>query len=254
MDPHEEDSPISKLRKSIDEKFTELYKSLGIEEGKEKEKEKGTRKGREFEEVVWDYITDITSVFGDIPDKTGDIPGIANSKKGDITVTINPEETHDIERNIVLEVKNKSVQFGGKGCITNELEEAKENRKADVCLLVINEKHEPSETGAFSRWDPETFVCTIPEDGDRPIALEVAYRAARVKTLSSISGKDIGFDQKEVDRLLVELKDKINLKRSVYSNLTSAEKSLDNVKENFDLMVKEINDVVEDLESCFIPE
>jgi len=253
LDPGEKGTPIYKLKTSIIDEFNNLYEQLGFKAGLEEEKEKGTRKGREFEDTVWEYLADISTNFGDTPEKTGDIPGMADNKKGDITVEINPEETSGVERKIVFEVKNKSVQFGGKGCITNELDGARKNRNAELSVLVINDKYEPSETGPFAKWDNNTYVCTFSEEEDI-LPLEVAYRAARVDTLKRISKEEIGFDQKKINSLIDELEDKLGLKKTIKGNLTTARNKIDDAEDDVEKMVEEIQYTLSKLEKCLVKE
>ena len=124
--------------------MTELEKQLqGLRLEKEKleeveaEREKGTAKGRTFEEQVADAVDRIALGQGDVAEAVGDHKD-ATGKVGDVVVAI--DAAHGPARGrIVVEAKDKRLSKPGA---IAELDEALAHRSADFALLVVPTEEE----------------------------------------------------------------------------------------------------------------
>src|SRR5919107_281911 len=146
--------------------------------------EKGTAKGRTYEEAVADALEAIAAARGDHCDAVGDLRG-EGGRKGDIVVAVDAC-SGAARGKIVFEAKNSQLS---KNRALAELDGALETRAADYAVLVV-----PSEGRLPARTHPlrelngdKLFVTYDPEDGST-LALEVGYALARARVLMARAG------------------------------------------------------------------
>jgi len=112
----------------------------------EAEREKGTAKGRSFEEHVAEAIDAIAVAQGDVAEAVGDVRG-ATGKTGDIVVAIDACSGPPRGR-IVFEAKDRRLSRPGA---LAELDKAMADRDADFAVLIV-----PTEQEATSSCLPTT--------------------------------------------------------------------------------------------------
>src|ERR687894_275971 len=122
----------------------ELKKELqALRDEKEKleevgaERERGTAKGRTFEERVADAVDAIAVAQGDVAEAVGDLPG-ATGKTGDVVVAIDACSGPARGR-IVFEAKDRRLSKPGA---LAELDKAMADRDADFAVLVVPTEEE----------------------------------------------------------------------------------------------------------------
>jgi hypothetical protein len=186
------------------------------------EQERGTAKGRTYEEAVFTALDAIAVAQGDDADAVGDLKG-ATRKTGDIVVAI--DGCRGASRgSIVFEAKDRRLS---KPEAMRELERAKAERGADYAVLVVPCDEElPAKTQPLREHQGDKlFVSYDPEDGSR-VALEVAYALARARVLMARGGGD-GVDSgaiaETVERTLGALRDTQKIKQSLTGANTSIE-------------------------------
>ena len=96
------------------------------------ERERGTAKGRSFEEQVADAVDAIAVAQGDVAEAVGDLPG-ATGKTGDVVVAIDACSGPARGR-IVFEAKDRRLSKPGA---LAELDKAMADRDADFAVLVV---------------------------------------------------------------------------------------------------------------------
>jgi len=186
--------------------------------------ERGTAKGRTFEEAVVDALDGIAVVQGDDCDAVGDTKG-ATRKTGDIVVSI--EACRGPARGrVVFEAKNSRLS---KPDAIRELDRAKEERGADFAVLVVpNEDKVPARMQTLREYNGDKLVvCYDPEDGST-LPLEVAYCLARARVLMSRSegeGIDGAAIREVVERALGSLQETQRIKQQLTGATTSIEKA-----------------------------
>lgn len=190
------------------------------------EQERGTAKGRTYEEAVFGALDAIAVAQGDDADAVGDLKG-ATRKTGDIVVAI--DGCRGASRgSIVFEAKDRRLS---KPEAMRELERAKAERGADYAVLVVPRDDElPAKTQPLREHQGDKlFVSYDPEDGSR-VALEVAYALARARVLMARGGGD-GIDTAAVgdvaERALGALRDT----QKVKLQLTGASSSIDTARQ-----------------------
>ena len=190
------ENPFFKLRKELREEVEKGVKTIydlrdkvmevvGEAKGVAVERERGTAKGREYQDYVYEKVEHIARVFGDIAENVADQPGEkARSKAGDVVVTLNPRDTSNVDLRIVFEARNRSSTVPQ---ILRDLDEAKENRIAVAAVAVFSSvDYVPSGLRSWRDYPGHRYICVLPEDEADPYPLELAYRWARFDALRSI--------------------------------------------------------------------
>ena len=195
------------------------------------EAERGTAKGRTFEEAVFEALERLATVRDDTCDAVGDAPGAAG-KKGDVVVAIDACAGPARGR-IVFEAKDK------KSLSRNEalsyLDASRAGRDADYAVLVVPPERLPARTWPLREVNGDKLFVTYDPEDDAPLALEVAYGLARARVLmrrGEAAGLDADALRAEVERTQQAMEDV----RRVKSQLTGATSSIAEARAILDAM------------------
>jgi hypothetical protein len=184
--------------------------------------EKGTAKGRTYEEQVYEALDAIAIAQGDDCDSVGDVSGVG-SRKGDVIVALDACSGPARGR-IVFEAKNSRLS---KKQALAELDEAMSARDAEFGVFVVPSLDKlPAKTHPLREFNGnKLFVVFDPEDGSR-LELEVAYKLARARILMArgeAGSLDPDAVRAEVERALGTL-DEV---RSIKNQHTQAKTAID---------------------------
>src|SRR5919198_1404331 len=147
------------------------------EEELEAERQRGTAKGRTFEEAVYEAIDAIATAQGDDCDAVGDFRG-ATGKTGDVVVAIDACRGPARGR-IVFEAKNAKLS---KPKAFEELDRGMREREADFAVLVVPVDDKlPARTAPLREYNGDKLLVAWDLEGS--LTLEVAYRLARARVL-----------------------------------------------------------------------
>lgn len=245
LDPNATDSPAEQMKRQIFEKFADLRERdikditerikeirteelkdikehLTREEAKSEEREKGTQKGFDFEEKVYEELETFASAYEDKVSRTGDVTA-GLGKVGDIVV--------DVEGGKRLVVECKNANKNSCKDVTDEVVNALENRNADFAIYLFSDKDKMP--GPFQPIKiTDSFIITY-MGGDN---LYFAYRLARI--LLSQNGDsegevDVVKIRKELERVEESVRNVDNMQAKVTSILNSGKylrDNLDNLK------------------------
>lgn len=171
---------IEKLQGTVNQHYAQITGALASERSRLTEAEKGTGKGRDFEESLYIPLAGMAGALEDQPENVSGVKGLINSDKvGDFIVRLG-DCSRAPGRIIVFEAK-KQQGYNIKRTL-EELERAKKNRGADIGIFVFCKGYEPLEAGDFFRAGYD-FVVTVDEEmmetGQRLLFLEAAYKVAR---------------------------------------------------------------------------
>jgi hypothetical protein len=220
-------------QRALVERMGELEKQLqGLRLENEKleelelERERGTAKGRTFEELVAEAVDEIAIAQGDDAEAVGDTKG-AIGKTGDVLVSIDAAAGPARGR-IVFEAKDRKLS---KPKALEELDRALDERDADFAVLVVPSEDEiPARLQELREYNGDKLIATLePGDGAR-LGLELAYRLARARVLMARStgeGVDASAVHDRIERALAALDDV----RRVKSQLSGAESNIDNARQ-----------------------
>ena len=216
----------------------------------EAEHERGTAKGREYEDVVYEEIDRIADALGDAAEAVGDAKG-ATRKTGDVVVAIDACNGPARGR-IVFEAKNKRLS---RPEALRELDTGLVERDASFAVLVVpGEDKVPAKMASLREYNGDKLVVTFdPDDG--PLALEVAYKLARARVLMARGGEE-GIDGAAVRETVERAVTVMEEVRRIKSQLTGATTSIESAKTILDSMadrvrghLREIDELLERAEA-----
>jgi hypothetical protein len=201
----------------------------------ETERERGTAKGRTFEEAVFEAVESIATAQGDDCDAVGDLRG-ATGKTGDVVVAIDACRGPARGR-IVFEAKNSKLS---KPKAFEELDRGMRERDANFGVLVVP-AHEklPAKTRPLHEYNGDKLLVAYDPEAEERLPLEVAYSLARARVLMKRAdgdGIDAGALRDTVERALGAMEEV----RRIKQQLTGAETGIGNAKSILDDMAARV--------------
>src|SRR5688500_8893755 len=241
-------------QRALLDKMAELEKqmqALRLEKEKleevEAERERGTAKGRTFEEAVADAVDELALAQGDVAEAVGDLKE-ATGKVGDVVVAIDGCNGPARGR-IVIEAKDR--RLSGPKAI-HELDQAMAERSADFAVLVVPTEDEvPAKMEPLREYNGDKLIVALdPEAGSLP--LEYAYRIARARVLMKRSDAD-GIDASAVhdaaERALAALAEE----RRIKQQLTAAKTNIGKAWDSVDAMTQRVRDLLQEIDALVRP-
>ena len=244
LDTDQEGTAFNKLKKAMDDGFKQVLIALHAAEAVEKERQKGTAKGRDFQSYVQEALDSMARDFEDTVDFVGDESGPLG-KVGDILVCLNPRDVGGVERRIVVEAKITSITMTGKKSFLKELDRARENRGAHYAIGAVHESGVPAAVGAFRRYSGEKIVCSVSEEETLP--LEIAYKVARAEILLSCMRKEAKFDPSYLKAKVDEIQGQLDTVRAVKRSLTGAEGKIGDARKDLEEMERAIREILNEI-------
>jgi hypothetical protein len=233
----------------------ELKKELqALRDEKEKleevgaERERGTAKGRTFEEAVADAVDRIALAQGDVAEAVGDQKE-ATGKVGDIVVAIDACNGPARGR-VVIEAKDRQ-RLSTPGALS-ELDKAMAERSADFAILVVPTEDEvPAKLEPLREYNGDKLVVALDPESSI-LALELGYRLARARVLmkrSDADGIDAGAVSDTVERALAALSEE----RKVKMQLTGAKTGIDKAYDLVEAMAGRVRGHLQEIDTLVRP-
>jgi hypothetical protein len=201
----------------------------------EAERERGTAKGRSYEELVFEAVDRIALAQGDACDAVGDVAEGAR-KTGDVVVGIDAGSGPGRGR-IVLEAKDRQLS---RPKALEELDRALRVRSADYAILVVPSEDEvPARMMPLREYNGDKLIVAYDPDEGSTLALQVAYSLARARTLMSrgaADGVDVAAIGDTVARTLAAMEDV----RRIKQQLTGARTQIDKAAEIVETMATRV--------------
>ena len=215
----------------------------------EAERERGSAKGRTFEESVADAIDAIALAQGDVAEAVGDFKE-AIGKVGDVVVAIDACNGPARGR-VVFEAKDRKSLSGAKAL--KELDEAIAERSADFAVMVVpGDDRMPAKMEPLREYNGDKLLVAFDPDAG-PLPLEVAYRLARARVLMKRSDAE-GIDAAAVTAIAERALAALSEERKVKQQLTGAKTSIDKAYEHVDSMTARVRGLLQEIDSLVRPE
>jgi hypothetical protein len=235
-------------------KLGELQKELqGLRDEKEKleeveaERERGTAKGRSFEESVFEAVDRIAAAQGDDAEAVGDVRE-ATGKVGDIVVSLDACNGPARGR-VVFEAKDRRLS---RPAALAELDKAMAERSADFAVLVVpTEEEVPAKLEALREYNGDKVVVALDPDSGT-LALELGYRLARARVLmkrSDADGIDAGELRSTIERALAALAEE----RKIKQQLTGAKGNIERAYGMVEVMAARVREHLAEIDSMVRP-
>lgn len=246
---------IEKLQKITVEHYSEIKGLLEKEKGKAEEAVKGTSKGREFEDSLYEYLAALAGSMEDISENCSGAKGlVAYEKVGDYTVTLG-ETSRAPGKKIVFEAK-KAANYNMKKTL-DELDRAKRNRGAEIGIFLFCKGCEPVEVGDFYRRGND-FIVTVDEEklesNEALLFLDAAYKVARTLIVTKTREEeeeaiDPEYIRSEMENISLAMKNASDIytkANTIRNSADSIEKTLnkvmDKIEEHLDNIGKHLPD------------
>lgn len=239
-------SALGQLRKDLETKFTHVNDILNQLIGKKTESIKGSQKGLEFEELLFDYLERSARITGDTIEKTGTIAK-GRDKKGDLLVKIHDSILQDGPV-IVIEAKDTTtISVDGKNGLMEQVQKGMINRSADFGIGVVkNIGSLPGYIGPLRFYpDKQVIICSYGEDG---LPFELAYIFAR-NLLLRLSQQEVETEDFDIEGIQAVFKDiniKLKLIRNMKKNMTEIDKLTKSTRLDLELLDASIKDLVDE--------
>lgn len=184
----DEKSPLYRLRRELTEIIERMETSASefqvqvkatLESFKARKEEaaRSTRHGGEFEEAVGSMLHADTQKVGDICEATGNKPGLINyCKIGDHVITLGAESAAPGARIAVEAKENRSYDLA---MALAEIEQARQNREAQVGLFVFSKSTAPPGLEPFARHGKHIVVVWDRDEPATDIFIRVGVSVAK---------------------------------------------------------------------------
>jgi hypothetical protein len=251
---HEAARRSDATQRALLQKLAELQREVqALRDEKEKveeldaERERGTAKGRSFEESVFEAVDRIALAQGDVAEAVGDQPG-ATGKVGDVVAMLDACNGPARGR-IVVEAKDRRLSKPGA---LAELDKAMSERSADFAVLVVPSEEElPAKLEPLREYNGDKLVVVLDPDAGT-LALELGYRLARARVLmkrSDADGIDAGALRAAIERALAALTEE----RKIKQQLTGAKRGISNAYDLVDAMAAQVRTLLEEIDALVRP-
>jgi hypothetical protein len=155
----------------------DVKSALEAMKARREESLRSTTHGKDFEELVVDFVQREAEKAGDIATATGNETGaIKSCKVGDATVELGPDCIAQGAK-FVVEAKEHASYDINKA--REEIEKARKNRGASVGVFVFSKKTAPAKQEAFLRYGNDIFVVWDADDIGNDVILKSALCLAK---------------------------------------------------------------------------
>jgi hypothetical protein len=228
LDWNTEDGALKKLRETfiedvnksmepIQRQINDVLERIGAKKGAQAERKNSSHKGGDFNKYMDELVQAQAGMFSDFAQFTDAIPSESGSKVGDEVVEIRKDNSGGRDRRIVWEFKTeagKQKQTSAKKLL-EELDEAMENRKAQVAVGVYDLNEMTKEMRRFKEFGSNKAVIVIDnsEEGDdevNAIIVQMAYVWARWAALRELTDSDDHVNYKQLQAIINSMTDDVS--------------------------------------------
>ncbi len=222
----------------------------------QKEIEKGTKKGLDFEEQINDILHSFAIIAGDIVEEVGHKEGASKTgkgkKKGDHVIVVS--DSDGTSGRIVFESKDL-MRKQSLNEVNKLLDASCKNRQAKIGIYVSSSLSSAPVNSNFARLAPNRYSVVVNKETLDTVALEVCYQVARLEALSitrtnTTNKNEINFDK--ANKALKNLREQINLIITIRENMSKAESDITDARHNVDKLEKNLTSNIRKLEDTYI--
>ena len=197
------------------------------------ERERGTGKGRTFEQQAFELLEEMAAARGDVAHHVGDERSASGGKKGDIVIELDAGSGPPKGR-IAIDAKDEKLS---KNRAWETLNAALGERDAGFAiLLVASDEKVPAGRQQLQEYEGNKMIVTLDKETLDARALELAYRYARCRCLMAAE-RDLALDAVGVRDAADEALSALKEAQKIRNCLTGASKGVTSARETLDLMV-----------------
>jgi hypothetical protein len=200
------------------------------------ERERGTGKGREFEQHAFELVERMAAARGDVAHHVGDERSAAGGKKGDIVIELEAA-SGPAKARIAIDAKDEKLS---KNKAWSELNAALTERDARFAILVVaSDEKVPSGRDPLHEYEGNKMIVPLDKETFDTRALELAYRYARCRCLMT-SERELQIDAPGVRDAAEEALSALRDAQRIRASLTGASKGVEGAREALDTMVLKV--------------
>jgi hypothetical protein len=209
------------------------------------EHDAGTRKGRAFEERVFESVERMAAARGDVAHHVGDRRSELGGKRGDVVIEVDAA-TGPARARIALDAKDERLS---KNRAWQVLNESLAERDASFAILVVAaDEKVPAGREQLQEYEGNKMIVALDKQTLDPRGLELAYRYARCRTLmTGEAGLEV--DAAGVRDAAEEALSALRDAQKIRSSLTGATRGVESARKSLDLMVERVRSSLEQVES-----
>lgn len=220
-------SVIDSRQDHIVKEVTTLTERIMASAALKQERERGTAKGLDFEELVSTSAERFFSPYEDTVLEVGTELGADGNKAGDIVAILNPDTTGGRDVRVVIEAKCRKLS--ASACL-KELERAMSNREAEAGVIVFDDpNHAPTKGQSLRIYPGNRVVAVLDRESSSELAMEAACHLARTLALCSLREEPAGVDTQVIADNLHRLVAILDEAKSISRGVNAARKGLDQV-------------------------
>lgn len=209
------------------------------------ERERGSFKGRTFEDQAFGVIEEMSARRGDVAHHVGDERSASGGKSGDIVIELDAASGQGKGR-IAIDAKDEKLSKNRAWQVLNA--SLAERDAGFAILLVTADEKVPAGREPLQEYEGNKMIVALDKESLDPRPLELAYRYARCRCLM-VRERDLQVDAAGVrdaaDEALSALKDAQRIRQS----LTGASKGVDGARAALDAMVARVQTSLERVET-----
>jgi len=187
-------SALGRALSQLETRMVELTSAVAASQRVASERQRGTAKGADYEDLVAFEVATIASAYGDRVERTGSHAGHAMGKKGaslrgDVSCWI------DDDIGLVIEAMDRDKSRLTHKLLRTELDGAMENRGALAAVALMTSAEGSLMCGQpLQVLGPNMWAVYLPRDASSLIPLQVAYRLAREAARAAAATEAAGLD------------------------------------------------------------
>ena len=259
LDPASPDSPLNGLEarlrehsreqaKDLHEVVEKIARAVAVQQAQAEMLDKTTAKGFDYEDLVEAAVDRVASVYGDHCANVGREAGVGGTDKGDLLVTLSPDDSAGQDLRFVLECKDRRLSKPG---VKSELEACMQNRGAAAGVLVFahddaNPYHVP-----FTYSGNRAVVVYDREHPDDQV-LQVAYAWARWMTRRAQSA-DETLDAETILAALRDAEAGLAKKTQVLTGLTQASNGIESARKAVEALADQVAEALGQMRAALDP-
>jgi hypothetical protein len=245
-----ENSPLFRLRRELKEiiermetSSTEFHKKVAITlesfKARKEESARSTRHGGEFEEAVGALAQAETQKAGDIFEATGNKTGVIGyCKVGDHIITLGAESAAPGAKIVVEAKEDRSYDLANA---LEEINQARQNREAQVGIFVFSKNTAPSGLEPFSRHGKDIIVVWDRDDPATDIFLRVGLSVAKALVIREKMADEKSKDMIALKTAMVGISTDISMLAEISKWAKTVKRSGLKIEKKADNLLKKLN-------------
>ncbi|MDQ4129742.1 MAG: hypothetical protein M3133_01920, partial [Actinomycetota bacterium] len=221
-----------------------LHEAQRGEQALSEERERGTGKGRSFEQRAFELVEEMTAARGDAALHVGDERSASGGKKGDIVIELDAG-TGPCKGRIALDAKDEKLSKNDAWKVLNA---SLDERDAGFAILVVaSEEKVPAGREPLHEYEGNKMIVTLDKETFDARPLELAYRYARCRALMA-QERQLEVDAPGVRGAAQEALSALKDAQRIRGSLTGASNSVETARTALDAMVARVEASLERIE------